>query len=864
MNKNFILLKEGDSEHDIYCTAGSRQSIDELHPKALRDLDQKYKNPDSRFHRSSNLVFNPTDHGNSHPDRSANEQGDNRYNINEYNPTATNDNFDQHIEEMMRVIVAQGKLIYDQLQRFNDKGSSSLNSTLPTSPEKVQTQAQVHSPLRISKDCESTASSNYDSASTSTSNPPKREYHTSRALSKKKMGHARGDFIRHPKNVDSISKSLTSFLNVPIPHSADTLGTRSKSYDNYETIFPLTAASQIQGNMKNASNDELPISRLELSNTINSETTVLGSAFTNKNVSPFAASSGIGRTADSSSQSSELSTTSPSKTSYSSLEPRRNISIKQTVNSDFQIVDITNVHKDQQGHLNASSRLSERNEHDNSFSSSSASENATINPSLSIRGSGTNDRLNQSVDLMNLSVVDNEKDSANTSLYGYTTHCGKSQGNANSPLSQPYSHPTKDVDIRFQRDKLILKTIHSELTKLVQMNDKLAFAEDSVDRLQIAIRQVQDKKQNDNEKNGQDDQAIHPPNLSMSEKEAEEHIACAKEQLERLKVANDDASKVIEKNKGSIEDIDKRVKAGKAKLKHLEYDVNVIEKESRKLNKELEKVLKIEIGGEEDDCPIDNNNPSENQNTSKEEQIDATPLSDSLDISVCTEDVTIMSKISGSVDSSNTEDSVDSSTLFPELIQLERDNVKAPTQITSQYGSKEQIEDSKNLNGEKEINQTKLIPISSDIHRVGCFEDIRLAINGSPAGSGASSSGNSSDKSVRFSDTDLIHPHHEYTISSSSSLTPELPDLPDEPASRGSYTTAIKNGCNSSILSLLNKNANSTSIGKPILKQQRNGEERRSNGAGATGDVDTDNSDTGLSSLHSSSDEATYEPGTLV
>merc|ERR1712088_173428 len=201
-----------------------------------------------------------------------------------------------------------------------------------------------------------------------------------------------------------------------------------------------------------------------------------------------------------------------------------------------------------------------------------------------------------------------------------------------------------------------------------------------------------------------------------------------------------------------------------------------------------------------------------------------------------------MSKISGSIDSSNAEDSVDSSSLFPELLQLERDNIKAPIQITSQYGSKEQIEDSKNLNGEKEINQTKLLPISSDIHtvhRVGCFEDIRLAINGSPAGSGASSSGNSSDKSVRFSDTEIIHPHHEYTTSSTS-LTPDLPDLPDEPASRGSYTNAIKNGCTSSIMSLLAKSAaNNSSMNKPILKSQKGSEGKAVNGAAANVDVDT-------------------------
>ena len=98
-----------------------------------------------------------------------------------------------------------------------------------------------------------------------------------------------------------------------------------------------------------------------------------------------------------------------------------------------------------------------------------------------------------------------------------------------------------------------------------------------------------------------------------------------------------------------------------------------------------------------------------NKNTSKDEQVDATPLSDSLDISVCTEDVTIMSKISGSIDSSNTEDSVDSSSLFPELLQLESNNSQGQIQINSQYGSKEQIEDSKNLNGQKEINESGAI-----------------------------------------------------------------------------------------------------------------------------------------------------------
>ena len=226
-----------------------------------------------------------------------------------------------------------------------------------------------------------------------------------------------------------------------------------------------------------------------------------------------------------------------------------------------------------------------------------------------------------------------------------------------------------------------------------------------------------------------------------------------------------------------------------------------------------------------------------------------------------------MSRISGSADNSNNEDSVDSSTMFPELLQL--DNSKSNDLIqsgTESFFLKPDNQNSSHSMEGKPGGPNQLLPINTDIntvHRVGCYEDIRLAINGSPAGSGASSSGNSSDKSVRFSDTEIIHPHHEYNTSSSS-LTPDLPDLPDQPASRGSYTTAMKNGCNSSIMSLLAKSSSSSSIGKPILKSQRNNDGKKGNGADGNADVDTDNSDTGLSSLHSSSDEATFDAGTLV
>ena len=178
-------------------------------------------------------------------------------------------------------------------------------------------------------------------------------------------------------------------------------------------------------------------------------------------------------------------------------------------------------------------------------------------------------------------------------MYGVLSRSHSHQrGNEVTSSSEKGIGINNDVNIRFKRDMLILKTIHKELTKLTQMNEKLTFAEDSVDRLKIAVRQVQDQTKYDTDAFDSTRQLSDAPNLSMSTKDAEEHIACAKEQLERLKLANDEASKVIQKNKGSIEDIDKKVKAGKATIKCLEYDVNVIEKESRKLNKELEFTFK--------------------------------------------------------------------------------------------------------------------------------------------------------------------------------------------------------------------------------------------------------------------------------
>ena len=51
----------------------------------------------------------------------------------------------------------------------------------------------------------------------------------------------------------------------------------------------------------------------------------------------------------------------------------------------------------------------------------------------------------------------------------------------------------------------------------------------------------------------------------------------------------------VERNRGLLEDQEAAFRAKREAVKRLEYDVNVIEKEGRKLHKEWEKVMRIEI-----------------------------------------------------------------------------------------------------------------------------------------------------------------------------------------------------------------------------------------------------------------------------
>ena len=130
----------------------------------------------------------------------------------------------------------------------------------------------------------------------------------------------------------------------------------------------------------------------------------------------------------------------------------------------------------------------------------------------------------------------------------------------------------------------------------------------------------------------------------------------------------------------------------------------------------------------------------------------------------------------------------------------------------------------------------------------------RSDATGSPGSSSGNSSGSSnSEKSVRFSDRDLIM------------ATPDLPPLPPDDfqqqrgavsriptAAAGKSTTGRACGGSSDSPAAAGAAAAAKSFAKSILKA-----------VDPSGDLDS-NSDTGLSSLHSSSDEGTYVLDTLV
>merc|ERR1711974_287359 len=89
-----------------------------------------------------------------------------------------------------------------------------------------------------------------------------------------------------------------------------------------------------------------------------------------------------------------------------------------------------------------------------------------------------------------------------------------------------------------------LKAILEEMLKLSQLNDKLQFAEESVDRLEIALKQ-QLKKSSHHPKSCNNQQQNHrhseigknsSPTSSTSDDQhlISDHLACAKDEVSRL------------------------------------------------------------------------------------------------------------------------------------------------------------------------------------------------------------------------------------------------------------------------------------------------------------------------------------------
>ena len=132
-----------------------------------------------------------------------------------------------------------------------------------------------------------------------------------------------------------------------------------------------------------------------------------------------------------------------------------------------------------------------------------------------------------------------------------------------------------------------LKVILDEMLKLAQLNDKLQFAEESVDRLEIALKQM--KQKSSHHQNG------HPNAEQGQDPLITDHLACAKDEVSRLRSANDQAALEVKDNQKALDAMEQSKAERKQALKRLEYDVNVIEKEGRKLAKEYEKVLSINL-----------------------------------------------------------------------------------------------------------------------------------------------------------------------------------------------------------------------------------------------------------------------------
>jgi transcription initiation factor TFIID subunit TAF12 len=126
-----------------------------------------------------------------------------------------------------------------------------------------------------------------------------------------------------------------------------------------------------------------------------------------------------------------------------------------------------------------------------------------------------------------------------------------------------------DVGDKWPISKIVqnLEIFSFELSHLASMNDKLQFAEESVDRLEIALSQQHrhSQQQQQHQHQQQQQQQLRKsgsiPNLTLNGDEAKNHLFCARTEVERLRVINENVGREIAQNQKHLHNLDAAVKS---------------------------------------------------------------------------------------------------------------------------------------------------------------------------------------------------------------------------------------------------------------------------------------------------------------
>lgn len=125
-----------------------------------------------------------------------------------------------------------------------------------------------------------------------------------------------------------------------------------------------------------------------------------------------------------------------------------------------------------------------------------------------------------------------------------------------------------------------------ELSKVSALNEQLHSEETKCHILEANLNSIMAKKKTN------EGQSAIQQSQGLSEVEMNT--------LEQLRLQNEKTHAEINRNKKLISQMQDDCKVKKESIKRLEYDVNVIEKEWRKLGKEFDKVMKIEIPAQDE------------------------------------------------------------------------------------------------------------------------------------------------------------------------------------------------------------------------------------------------------------------------